>query len=51
MIRLSGMFTIAADKGYDIASRDLKLASKWYGDDNMLVINSVEDMTFLLNIV
>jgi hypothetical protein len=34
----------ATDKGYDIASGDLKLASKCYADDGTFVTNSVEDM-------
>jgi hypothetical protein len=41
----------AADKGHDIASCGLKLASKWYADNSTLVANSVEDMTPLLDIV
>jgi len=42
---------VAANKGYDIASRGLKLASKWYADGGMLVTSSVEDMASLLGIV
>ena len=34
----------ASGKGYDIASCDLKHASKWYVDDGTLIANSVEDM-------
>jgi hypothetical protein len=41
----------AADKGYNITSCNLKLASKWYADDETLVTNSVEDMISLLSIV
>jgi hypothetical protein len=42
----------APGKGYDIASCDLKLASKWYADDGILIItNSVEGMIFLLDII
>ena len=41
----------AADKGYNISSRGLKLASKWYADDGTLVTNSVDDMISLLAIV
>jgi hypothetical protein len=41
----------ASDKGYDIASCGLKLASKWYADDGTLITNSVEDMTSLLGII
>ena len=40
-----------SDKGYDITSCDLKLASKWYADDDILVTNSVEDMISLLDII
>jgi len=35
---------MASGKGYDIASCDLKRASKWYADDGALITNSVEDM-------
>ena len=41
----------ASGKVYDIASCDLKLASKWYADDDTLIINSVEDMISLLDII
>jgi hypothetical protein len=41
----------AADKGYDIDSCGLKLASKWYSDDGKLVTSSVENMLSLLDIV
>ncbi len=42
---------LASNKGYDIASCGLHLASKWYADDGTLVTNSVEDMIFLLDLV
>jgi len=38
-------------KGYDIASRGLKLASKWYADYGTLITKSVEDMISLLDII
>jgi hypothetical protein len=41
----------ASGKGYDIASCDLKLASKWYADDGTLITNSVEDMISLLDTI
>jgi hypothetical protein len=41
----------ASGKGYDIASCGLKLASKWYADDDSLITNSVEDMISLLDII
>ncbi len=41
----------AADKGYQITSCGLTLASKWYADDGALVTNSVDDMFSLLAIV
>jgi hypothetical protein len=41
----------AADKGYDITTYGLKLASKWYADDGTLVTNSVEDIVSLMDIV
>ena len=41
----------ALNKGYDIASCDLHLASKWYVDDGTLVTNVVEDMIVLLDFV
>ena len=41
----------ASGKGYDIASCDLKLTSKWYADDGTLIANSVEDMISLLDII
>jgi hypothetical protein len=41
----------AADKGYNITSCGLQLASKWYADDGTLVTNSVDDMMSLLSIV
>jgi len=34
-----------------ISSCGLKLASKWYADDDTFVTNSVEDMISLLDIV
>jgi hypothetical protein len=40
-----------SNKGYNIASCDLHLASKWYADDNTLVTNSMEDMISLLDLV
>jgi hypothetical protein len=42
---------IASGKGCKIASCGLKLASKWYPDDGILVTNSVEDMISPLDIV
>ena len=41
----------ASQKGYDITSCGLKLASKWYADDGTLVTNNIEDMITLLDIV
>ncbi len=41
----------AADKGYNITSCGLKLASKWYAYDGTLVTNSVYDLLSLLSIV
>jgi len=41
----------ASDRGYDITSRGLKLASKWYVNDGTLVTNSVENMISLVEIV
>ena len=41
----------ASGKGYDIASCDLKLTSKWYADDGTLIANSVEDMISILDII
>ena len=38
----------ASGKGYDIASCDLKLASKWYADDGTLINNYAENMISLL---
>ena len=38
-------------KGYDIASRDIKLASKWYADDGTLIAIPGEDMISLLDII
>jgi hypothetical protein len=38
-------------KGYDIASCDLKLTSKWCADDGTLISNSIEDMMSLLDII
>ncbi len=40
-----------SNKGYDITSRGLQLASNWYVDDGTLVPNSVEDMISLLDLV
>jgi len=34
-----------------MASCGLKLASKWYADDDTLLTNSVEDMISLLDII
>jgi len=39
----------ASGKGYDIASCDLKLVSKWYADDGTLITSSVDDMISLLD--
>ncbi len=41
----------ATGKGYGIASCGLKLASKWYADDGILLTNSVEDMITLLDVI
>ncbi len=41
----------ASGKGYDIASCDLKHASKGYDDDGTLIIISVEDIISLLDII
>ena len=41
----------ASQKGYDITSCGLRLASKWYVDDGTLVTNAIEDMITLLGIV
>ena len=41
----------ASGKGYNIASCDLKLASKWYADDGTLITNSAEDMISLPDII
>ena len=42
---------MASGKGYDIASRDLKLASTWYADDGTLITNSVEDMISFMDTI
>ena len=39
-----------SQKGYDVTSCGLKLASKWYADDGTLITNTVEDMIALLDI-
>jgi hypothetical protein len=41
----------ASGKGNDIASRGLKVVSKWYADDGTLLTNSVEEMVSLLEII
>ncbi len=41
----------ASGRGYDIASCDLNLASKWYADDGTLITDCVEDITSLLDII
>jgi hypothetical protein len=41
----------ASNKGYDMSSCDLRLASKLYVDDVTLVTNTVEEMLALLDIV
>jgi hypothetical protein len=41
----------ATDNGYNVASYGLKLASKWYVDDDIIVTNSVEDTISLVHIV
>ncbi len=41
----------ASEKGYNISSCNLHLASKWYADDGTLVTNSVENMISLLDMV
>jgi hypothetical protein len=38
---------MAADKGYEITSCGLKLASKWHVDDGTLVTSSIESMISL----
>ena len=40
-----------SDKGYEMTSCGLRLASKWYADDGTLVTNTIEDMVTLLDIV
>ena len=40
-----------SDKGYEIVSCGLKLARKWYVDDNTFVTNSVEYILSLLDII
>jgi hypothetical protein len=41
----------ASNKGYDLTSYGLRLASKWYADDGTLVTNTFEEMVALLDIV
>jgi hypothetical protein len=41
----------SSNKGYDITSCGLQLASKWYTDDGTLVTNTVDDMIALLDIL
>ena len=41
----------ASNKGYDIVSWGLQLASKWHANDGTLVTNSVEDMVVLFELV
>jgi hypothetical protein len=41
----------ASQKGNDITSCGLRLASKWYTEDGTLVTNTIDDMITLLNIV
>jgi hypothetical protein len=41
----------ASQKGYDITSCGLRLASKWYAHDGTLVTNTIEEMVTLLYIV
>ena len=41
----------ASQKGYNIASCRLRLASKWYADDGTLVTNTINDIITLLNTV
>ncbi len=40
-----------SDKGYNIASCDLELVSKWYAKNSTLVTNPLDDMISLLDIV
>ena len=39
----------ASQKGFDMSSCGLRLASKWYANDDTLVTNAVEDMVTLLD--
>jgi hypothetical protein len=41
----------ASQKGYDMTSCGLRLASKWYADDGTLITNTIEAMVTLLDIV
>ena len=41
----------ASQKGYDITSFGLRLANKWYSDDDTLVTNTIDNMITLLDIV
>ena len=41
----------ASQKGYDITSYGLQLASKWYADDGTVVTNTIDDTIVLLYIV
>jgi hypothetical protein len=41
----------ASQKGYNITSCGLRIASKWYADDGTLVTNTIDDMIALLDIV
>jgi hypothetical protein len=41
----------ASNKGYDMTSCGLRLASKWYVDDGTFVTNTIEEMVALLDTV
>ena len=41
----------ASQKGYDITSCGLRLASEWYADDGAMVSNTIDDMITLIDIV
>ncbi len=45
------LWLTASQKNYDITSCDLKLARKWYDDDDTMVTNTIEGMVTLLDIV
>jgi len=51
MIELLIRWLTASQKGYNLTSCGLRLASKWYADDGKLITNTIADMSTLLNIV